>query len=116
MTRRELPPPQMRPPQIRTVERRINIHKRLHLARDQLRKRHDRRRRLVPQRKRDIVVLHQLRVRVVMRCDAIEHALGQILHIRDVARDGDGGEGGRDGDVGRFGVDEEVDVGADVLG
>lgn len=50
-----------------------------------------------------------------MRCDEIEHALGQILHIRDVARDGDGGEGGRDGDVGGFGVDEEVDVGADVL-
>ena len=33
-----------------------------------------------------------------------------------VAGDGDGGEGSRDGDVGGFGIDEEVDVGANVLG
>ena len=37
------------------------------------------------------------------------------MRIRHVSGDGDGGEWGRDGNVGGFRVDEEVDVGADVL-
>ena len=36
--------------------------------------------------------------------------------IRHIAGDGDGWEGRRDGDVGGFGIDEEIDVGADVFG
>ena len=51
-----------------------------------------------------------------MRRDTIEHALRQVLLIRHVSSDGDGWERRRDGDVGGFGIDEEVDVGADVFG
>ena len=51
-----------------------------------------------------------------MGCDTIEHALGQVLLIRHFSGNGDGGEGRRDGDVGGFGVNEEVDVGTYVLG
>ncbi len=106
----------MRPPQIRTIKRRINIHIRLHLARDQIGEGHNGRGGLVPQRKPDIVTFHQLRIRIVAQCDAIEHFLCQILLIRHVSRDGDGRERRRDGDVRGFGVDEEVDVGAEVFG
>ena len=116
MTRRKLLRPQVRPPQIRTIKRRIDIHIRLHLARDQIRPRHNSRGCLVPERKPDIVTFHQLRIRIVAQCDAIEHFLCQILLVRHISRDGDGRERRRDGDVRGFGVDEEVDVGAEVFG
>lgn len=107
----------MRSAQVRTVKRGVDVHVRLHLTGNQIRDRHDRRGGLVPERQRDIVSFHQLGVRVfIVRGDAVERALGQILLVRDVAGDGDGWEWRRDGNVGGFGVDEEVDVGADVLG
>ena len=116
MTRRKLFRPQMRPRQIRRIKRRVHVHIRLHLLRHQIRKRHDSRSGLIPQRQRDVVIQHQLRIRIITSCDAIQHALRQILLVRYVACDGDGWEGCRDGNVGGFGVDEEVDVGANVLG
>ena len=116
MTRRKLLRPQMCPRQIRRIKRRVNIHIRLHLTGHQLRKRHDRRSRLVPQWQTDLIILHQPRIRIITSRDAIQHALREILLVRYVASDGDGGEGSRDGNVGGFGIDEEVDVGANVLG
>ena len=116
MTRRKLLRPQMRPRQIRRIKRRINIHIRLHLMRHQIRERHDRRGRLIPQRETDIIVRHQLRIRIIASRDANQYALREILLIRYVASNGDGGEGSRDGDVGGFGIDEEVDVRANVFG
>ena len=117
MPRCKLPRPQMRPAQVRPIKRRVNIRVRLHLTRDQIRKRHNSRSRLVPQRQRDVVTLHQPRISIVATGrDTIEHALRQVLLIRHVPGDGDGLERRRDGNVGGFGIDEEIDVGANVLG
>ncbi|KAL9064944.1 MAG: hypothetical protein Q9161_008536, partial [Pseudevernia consocians] len=73
-------------------------------------KRHDGRRRLVPQRERDTLTLHQLRMNVVARRDAIEHGLRQVLLTRYVSRDSNGWEWRRDGNMGGFGIDKEMNV------
>ena len=116
MARRKLFRPQVRPAQIRTIIRRVDIHIRLHLARDEIRKRHYSRGGLVPEREFDEVLFHQLRIRVVIGGDAIKHALRQILLIRYVSCDGYGREWRCDGNVSGFRIDEEINVGANVFG
>lgn len=51
-----------------------------------------------------------------MRCDTIEHALRQVLLIHHVSGNGDRWERRCDGNVSGFGIDEKVDIGADVFG
>ena len=57
MRRRKPLRPHMQAPQIRPIKSRIHIRIRHHIRRRQLRPRHDRRGRLVPQRQREVEVL-----------------------------------------------------------
>ena len=76
MTRRKFLRPQMRSAQVRTVKGGIHVHIRLHLTNNEIRERHDSGGGLVPERQCNIISLHQLRIRIIMKGDAVEHALG----------------------------------------